>query len=180
MVPATVPVHRLSFDDVLRMVEAGILDEDDRIELVDGVLVEMSPIGAEHDGALAWLNGRLARVADARWEVRVQSTFLIPGGYLLPDLLLVEPMSRHQQPETALLVVEVAQTSQARDREKGLDYARAGVPDYWVADLPARTLTVRRDPTSSGYRSAQTFADGDTVTPLAPGAPPVAVTELMG
>ncbi len=161
------------------MFETGILDEYDRVELVDGVLVEMSPISIEHDGALAWLTNYLARVGEGTWEVRVQSTFLTPGGFLLPDLMLVEP-TRERQPETAFLVVEVAQTSHARDREKALVYARARVPDYWIADLPARTLTVLREPTSSGYASEQTFADGDTVTPLAPAAPAVAVSELMG
>lgn len=180
MIPATVPVHRLTLNDVLRMVEAGVLDEDDRIELVDGVLVEMTPIGAEHDGALAWLTARLARAAGSRWEVRVQSTFLIPGGYLLPDLTLVEPLSRREQPETALLVVEVAQTSQARDREKAADYARAGVGDYWLVDLPARTVTVHRRPASEGYRSVASVGDGETLRPLAPGAPALSVSELLG
>lgn len=161
------------------MFETGILDEYDRVELVDGVLVEMSPISIEHDGALAWLNNYLARVGEEIWEVRVQSTFRTSGGFLLPDLMLVEP-TRERQPETAFLVVEVAKTSQARDREKALDYARASVPDYWIADLPARTLTVLREPTSSGYASEQAFADGDTVTPLAPAAPTVGVSELMG
>ena len=61
------------------MVETGVLDEDDRIELVQGVLVDMVPIGAEHDGATAWLNRRFGRVETDAWEVRVQSTFLIAG-----------------------------------------------------------------------------------------------------
>lgn len=60
MVLATVPVYRLSVQDVHRMVAAGVLDEDERIELVDGMLVEMTPIGAEHDGALAWLTRHFA------------------------------------------------------------------------------------------------------------------------
>lgn len=74
----------------------------------------------------------------------------------------------------------MAKTSQARDREKALNYSRAKVPDYWIADLPARTLTVFREPTPSGYDSEQAFADDDTVTPLAPAAPTVGVSELMG
>jgi len=180
VVPTTVPVHRLTVDDVHRMVAAGVLDEDDRLELVDGVLVEMTPIGAEHDGALAWLNGRLAGAAAGRWEVRVQSTFLTPGGYLLPDLTVVEPHGRAAQPATAALVVEVAQTSQARDAEKAADYARAAVPDYWLVDLPARTVTVHREPAGDGYRAVEVLRDGATVRPLAEGLPALPVTELLG
>ena len=62
MVPVIAPVHRLSVEDVYKMVETGVLDEDDRIELVEGVLVDMVPIGAEHDGATAWLTEHFARV----------------------------------------------------------------------------------------------------------------------
>jgi Uma2 family endonuclease len=144
MVPVTAPVHRLSVDDVYRMVEAGVLDEDDRLELVEGVLVEMVPIGAEHDGALAWLNRHFSRIATEAWEVRVQSVLLTAGGYLLPDLTLVTPMSRTAQPSTAHLVVEVAQTSQTRDLVKAGDYAAADVSEYWIVDLPGRSVTVHR------------------------------------
>src|SRR5262249_10502505 len=139
--PERALVHRLSVDDVYKMVEAGVLDEDDRLELVQGVLVEMTPIGPEHEGALAWLHKRLAAKLDA-FDVRNQSTLLIPGGYLLPDLVVAAPLARTEQPRTALLVVEIAQTSQARDREKARDYAAADVPDYWIVDLKARTVTV--------------------------------------
>lgn len=178
MASSTVPHYRLTVQDVYRMVEAGVLDEDDRIELVDGVLVEMSPIGAEHDGALAWLNQCYAGVAGL--EARVQSTFLIPGGYLLPDLTLVEPLLRSEQPWTARLVVEVAQTSQARDREKAADYARAGVPEFWLADLPGRTVTVHRDPTAAGYQHVERHGDGTTIAALAAPDRAVDVTALLG
>ncbi len=180
MVPATVPVHRLSVDDVFRMVEAGVLDEDDRVELVEGVLVEMVPIGPEHDGAVAWLTGHFARADSDAWEVRVQSTLLVAGGYLLPDLMLVEPRPRTEQPTTALLVVETAQTSQVRDREKARDYATAGVPEYWIVDLAARAVHVHRRPLAGGYEEAESFEGGQSVSPLAPGAPDVDVSALLG
>lgn len=160
------------------MVEIGVLDEDDRLELVDGVLVQMTPIGAEHDGAVAWLTRHFARVEGL--EARVQSTFLIPGGYLLPDLTLVEPLPRSEQPWTAPLVVEVAQTSQARDREKAADYARAGVPDYWLVDLPGRTVSVHREPSSAGYGRVERHGDGTTIVPRAASDLSVDVTELLG
>ncbi len=162
------------------MVEAGVLDEDDRVELVEGVLVEMVPIGAEHDGAVAWLTRHFALAGSDAWEVRIQSTLLIAGGYLLPDLLLVEPLPRSAQPTSALLVVEVAQTSQVRDREKGRDYAAAGVPEYWIVDLAARVVEVHRRPRAGGYEEITRYEDGQSVGPLAAAAPVVDVSALLG
>jgi Uma2 family endonuclease len=186
MVPATAsalrpaPVHRLSVEDVYRMVEAGVLDEDDRIELVQGVLIDMVPLGAEHDGAVAWLTKRFARIDGPAWEVRVQSTLLIDGGYLLPDVIVVEPLPRSRQPTTALLVIEVAQTSQSRDREKARDYASADVPEYWIVDLAARKVIVHRRPLAGAYDEVATYADGERLQPLLDGVPPLAVSELLG
>jgi len=140
MVPATVSVHRLSVDDVHR-----------RVELVQGVLVDMAPIGPEHGGAVTWLNTHFARVGSPAWQVRVRCTLLVAGGYLLPDVMLVEPLPRNQYPTTALVVVEVAQTAQARDRDKARDYAAADVPEYWIVDLAARDVTVHRSPMAGIY-----------------------------
>jgi Uma2 family endonuclease len=186
MVPATAselrpaPVHRLTVEDVYKMAAAGVLDENARIELVQGVLIDMVPIGAEHDGAVEWLNEFLLSVRDRSWRVRVQSTLLIEGGYLLPDLIVVEPLPRSRQPTTALLVVEVAQTSQARDREKAHDYASADVPEYWIVDLAARKVIVHRRPLAGGYDEVVTYSDGDSLQPLLDAAPTVAVSELLG
>jgi Uma2 family endonuclease len=180
MVPVTAPVHRLSVEDVYRMVEIGVLDEDDRIELVHGVLLDMVPIGAEHDGATAWLNGHFARVATEAWQVRVQSVLLVAGGYLLPDLTLVARLPRSAQPTTAHLVVEVAQTSQARDADKARDYAIADVPEYWIVDLLARSVIVHRGPLAGSYQQITTYADGASIKPLLADAPEVDVSALLG
>jgi Uma2 family endonuclease len=177
---SSTPVHRLSVEDVHRMVAAGVLDEDDRIELVDGVLVDMLPIGAEHDGAVAWLNRHFTRVERPDWEVRVQSTLLVAGGYLLPDLIVVGRLPRSRQPTTAQLVVEVAQTSQARDRQKARDYAEAEIPEYWIVDLAARRVTVHRRPLTGAYEEVLTYVDGESVSPLVEGVEAVAISELLG
>jgi Uma2 family endonuclease len=173
-------VHRLSVEDVYAMVAAGVLDEDDRIELVQGVLVDMVPIGADHDAAVEWLSERFQRVQDRTWRVRVQSALLVHGGYVLPDLIVIEPLPRSQQPTTALLVVEIAQTSQRRDREKARDYAAADVPDYWIVDLAGRTVTVHRRPQAGAYEEVVTYADGESLQGMVAGAPVVSVSELLG
>ena len=179
MASVAAPVHRLTVDDVHRMVAAGVLDEDDRVELVEGVLVDMVPIGTEHEGATDWLNNHFARVQTRAWNVRVQNTLLIAGGYLLPDIALATH-PRSEQPRTAHLVVEVAQTSQARDLAKARDYAIADVPEYWIVDLLARAVIVHRHPMAGAYQDVTTFADGASIKPLLADAPPVDVTALLG
>lgn len=180
MASIAAPIHRLSVEDVSRMVEAGVLAENERVELVEGVLVDMMPIGAEHDGAAEWLIGLFAGVRTQAWRVRVQSMLLVTGGYLLPDLSLVAPLPRNELPTTAHLVVEIAQTSHVRDREKARAYATAGVPEYWIVDLPGRTVEVHRQPQDGAYTQHTTFADGSSISPLVVDAPAVDVSALLG
>jgi Uma2 family endonuclease len=180
MTTVSSPVHRLSVENVSRMVEVGVLGENDRVELVHGVLLDMAPIGAEHDGATAWLTDHFARVAIKAWEVRILSMLLVAGGYLLPDLTLVDRLPRSELPTSAHLVVEVAQTSQARDRDKARDYAAADVPEYWIVDLAARTVEVHRHPLAGTYQELTTFADGASIKPLLADAPAVDVSALLG
>lgn len=182
MASSAAPIHRLSVEDVYRMVEAGVLEENDRVELVEGVLVDLVPIGAEHAGALAWLTRHFARVDAEAWEVRVQDMLLVAGGYLLPDLSLVARLPRSTLPATAHLIIEVAQTShdRDRDREKAQDYAAANVPEYWIVDLPGRTVYVHRRPLAGAYQERTTFADGTSIKPLLADAPAVDVSALLG
>ncbi len=180
MASIAAPIHRLSVEDVHRMVAAGVLEENDRVELVEGVLFDMVPIGAEHDGALEWLTDHFASVPGKTWRVRVQSMLLVAGGYVLPDLMLVSPAPRGALPTTAQLVVEIAQTSHARDREKARDYAAAGVPEYWIVDLLGRTIHVHRHPLAGAYQEHTTFAEGTSIKPLLADAPAVDVDALLG
>jgi Uma2 family endonuclease len=176
------PPHRLTFDDIMRMVEAGILSEDDRVELVDGVLVDMSPISPEHSGAVAWLNQHFAGANPGSYEVRVQDQLVLRDGFsfVQPDLILIEPGPRSRLATTALLVVEVAVTSQRRDREKAREYADALVPEYWLIDLPTGSATVFRDPLpGKGYATETARTAPDRLT--APvDAPPVDLAALFG
>jgi Uma2 family endonuclease len=168
-------------EDVYAMVRAGVLDEHERIELVDGVLLDMSPIGAPHDDVVSWLTRHLVRTAGDEWEVRIQSMFMLAGdrGFLLPDVSVFLALPRPSQPTTAELIVEVAETSQRRYGEKEAEYAAAGVAEYWIVDLAARSLAVHHAPRRDGYAERSTRRDGEEVTPLL-GGPPVAVSELLG
>lgn len=178
MVSGDTQVHRLSYQDVLQMVEAGVLRAEDRVELVDGVLVDVSPPGPEHSATVAWLTRHFGGVADDR-ELRVQDLLVVAGGFLVPDLMVIEPMPRNRHPATAHLVVEVAVTTQRHDAWKAGRYAAAAVGEYWLVDLANRTLSVHRGPRAEGYEEVAAYVDGDRVqAPVA--APSVSVTELLG
>lgn len=178
MLSAETPIHRLSVEDVRRMVDAGVLREDDRVELVDGVLVDMSPPGARHSATVAWLTRHFVTTASEH-EVRVQDLLLVEGGFLLPDLLVVEPLPRDTQPSTAALVIEVAVTTQRYDSAKALRYARAGVGEYWLVDVPARAVHVHRRPGPAGYGDVAIHHDGAHVVPEVTGAG-VDVSAMLG
>ena len=112
--------------------------------------------------------------------MRVQSMLLVSGGYLLPDLLVVDPPPRGTLPATARLVIEVAQTSQARDAEKAGDYAAANVAEYWIVDLLARNVIVHRHPLAGAYQEDRDVRRRHLVKPLLADAPAVDVSELLG
>jgi len=144
------PIHRLDVDTYNRIVASGAL-EGQRVELLDGVLVEMSP----HSPAHATLIERLMNhFLATRMPLRVQLPIeVLPDSEPEPDLaLLAKEPSPTQHPRSALLVIEVAVSSQATDRHaKGMLYARAAVPTYWLVDVPARTVEVYTEPGDNGY-----------------------------
>jgi Uma2 family endonuclease len=162
------------------MFAAGILDDDHRVELVDGMVVEMSPPGPEHARVVEQLNKLLVTAVGDSLRVRVQDTFLTrEGGFVLPDLMVLERDGADRLPETALLVIEVSSTSRARDLEKVATYAAAGVREYWIVDLDQSVVLVHRDPTETTYASIERFVSADRIAPLLAGVPPVDVAGLL-
>lgn len=179
-VAAHVPsIHRLSVQDVLAMAEAGIFGECDRVELVDGVLVDMSPIGPRHSHAVEWLTHHFVLAAGDTFRVRVQDLLVISEyAFVMPDLMVVEPIWLDESPDAALFVVEVAQTSFSHDVEKAETYAGAAVPEYWIVDLRHKELVVHREPRDGAYASVRRFVAEDVVKPLLD-VPPVEVHMLL-
>lgn len=108
-------LHRFSYEDVLAMEEAGLIGEGQHVELEGGLLVERPVPGPEHDDCVEWLMMHFVRAAGDAYRVRVQSTFRIPdGGYYEPDIMVIAPLPRGEQPWSAQLVVEVAVSARAR------------------------------------------------------------------
>ena len=165
----TAEVHRWSPEAYHRLIESGGLDEDSRIELIDGLLVDMSPKSPAHEYALAWLDRAIQlAVDDARFRVRVQMALSLGASEPEPDLAVVElDAPRPYHPATAALVIEVSVSSLRRDlRTKPMVYARAGIPLYWVIDLEGRRAVIHSEPSGEGYRRVETCgADGRLAAP---------------
>jgi Uma2 family endonuclease len=154
-----------------KMIDVGILREDERVELVAGRIVEMSPEGPLHAGTIDLCAETLRRHFGAGFTVRVQHPIAVePDGEPEPDLAVVRGGPRAHlgdHPHEAVLVVEVALASLVYDRsEKVRLYARARFPEYWIVNLAAELIEVYRDPSPDGYRTVASFGRGAVISPL--------------
>ncbi len=162
-------------DEYHRMIEAGILDEDEHVQLIDGFLIAMTPQGEPHAQVIQRLNRLLVRSVGEGLVVRPQLPLTLGDSEPEPDLAVVREadLSRDRHPGAALLVVEVAADSLRVDRgAKAVLYARAGIPEYWIVSLEDSTVEVLRDPDASAgaYRARVVLAVGESVTtPSVPG-----------
>jgi len=172
-VDALLPLRPISVVDMDAMVKAGILAEDDRVELLEGALVEISPQSEAHSYAVRRLLAlAVPAAAAAGLEVLVQGPLALPSAISRPepDLAIVPPAPRDRHASEALLVVEIGISSRGIDLgPKAAIYAAAGVPDYWVLDVEGRAIVVHRAPGPGGYDQVERFADDASVTALAVG-----------
>jgi Uma2 family endonuclease len=156
------PLRRVEYD---KLVELGAF-QDERIELLRGVLVPMSPIGAPHSATIDRLTRLLVLALDGRGTVRVQNPFAaLDDSEPEPDLSVV-PFGDYDggHPERAHIVIEVAESSLARDRGVKLRiYAENGVPEYWIVNLVDRRIEVHTEPTPAGYASVRHFSAGQAI-----------------
>jgi len=173
-------------DEYHQMGETGILSEDDRVELIDGEIIEMSPIGRRHAACVDRLTRLFVTRLGKSAIVRVQNPILLtPRSEPQPDLALLWPRddfyaSGHPQPADILLVVEVAETSASFDREVKMPrYAQAAVPEAWLVDLSAGRVEVYRNPGAGGYEHLETASTGDHLVPLGFPHIPISVDEVL-
>lgn len=157
-----------------RMVEAGILAEDDRVELIEGEIVEMSPMGSRHAACVnrlnAFFSARIAQVA----LVWVQSPIdLVGRSEPQPDLALLRPRAdfyaeRHPETGDVLLAIEVSDTSLEYDRNVKVPlYARSALPEVWQVCLPEEVVVIYRSPSAGVYGEVQRVGRGERLSPLA-------------
>ena len=165
---------RFTVDDYHRMAKAGILQEDDRAELIDGEVVRMAPIGNKHAFCVIALTDDFASRSSGRYVVSVQNAVrLSRHSELYPDLLLLRPprtryAERNPGPDNVFLVIEVSDTTIATDRRVKLPkYAAAGIPEAWLVNIPRRTVEVHREPREGRYQQVTVARKGEEVSPLA-------------
>ena len=179
--------RRFTADEYYRMAEAGVLRADDRVELVDGEIIEMTPIGSRHAACVDRLTVLVQRCAEGRGTLRVQGPIRLDAhSEPEPDLAVLRPRadfyaSAHPGPGDVLLVVEVADASLRYDREikVGL-YARAGILETWLVDLQNERVEVFTDPTPQGYRASRQFRRGEPLASQALPAASLLVDEIVG
>lgn len=166
--------HAISADEYLRMGEAGVFGPEARLELIEGEIVEMPPIGSPHASTVAILTRLLSRAAGDAALVWAQNPLIVGERSVpQPDLALLKPradnyFSSHPTAADVLLVIEVSDTTLRFDLGTKIPlYARAGIAEAWVIDLEKRALRVFRGPDPSGYRTSFTVSGVEKVNAAA-------------
>ncbi|MBI4612325.1 MAG: Uma2 family endonuclease [Planctomycetes bacterium] len=177
--PPPVSVHRFTVDQYHRLGELGILVEDDRVELLAGWIVPKMVHNPQHDAAIQLLDEAIRRLLPNGWRLRIQSSLTTADSEPEPDLAVVRGpargyLSRHPSAEDTALVIEVADSSLARDRGTKLRvYAGARIETYWIVNLVARQVEVHREPSGGEpepiFRSCRVYSVGEKVPLLIDG-----------
>jgi Uma2 family endonuclease len=164
--PRPLPVHRFSVEQYHRMIEAGVLTPNDRVELLEGWVVDKMPQHPAHAGTISVVHGELTPRLPKGWIIRIQSPITLEDSEPEPDLTIARGpekryLTAHPKPEEIALLIEVSDTSVDYDRiDKGRAYARARIPVYWVVNLVEFAVEVYSEPKagkSAGYRNHQRF-----------------------
>lgn len=162
--------YKLSIEDYYKLGEVGILNENSRVELIEGELIQMAPIGVSHLWAVTRLNRLLLQAAGTQAEVSPQNAVVLPPDSVpQPDFTLLrvpvpgKPL-RLPMPEDVMLVVEVSDTTLRYDRgRKHRLYAKAGIAQYWIVDTNAQRFECYGDPVEGTYRTKSVHGKGEVV-----------------
>ena len=177
--------HLLTLDAYHKMDEAGIFHEDDRVELIEGMLIDMAPIGSDHAGQVIQLNAVLNTAFSGRVLVSQQNPIRL-GEHSEPQpdvaiLRLREDFYRtsHPQPQDILLLIEVSGTTARYDREIKVPlYARHDIPEVWLIDLQHKQLEIYRQPSADGYRQILRPAKDERISPALLADASLAISDL--
>jgi Uma2 family endonuclease len=170
--PTPFTPRRFTVAEYLRMAETGILTDEDRVELLEGVITPKMTRNPPHDSAIMLIEDELRPLIPKGWAIRVQSAVVTDDSVPEPDVAVVRGTARdfrrrHPQPSDIVLAMEVAESSLQRDRQKIRIYARAGVPNYWILNLVDEQLEVHTSPAgpieAPAYQQATVYRRGDRV-----------------
>jgi Uma2 family endonuclease len=178
--------RRFTVDEYHRMGEAGVFHEDDRVELIDGQVVQMTPIGDRHASCVRRLNRLFARHLVELAVIDVQNPIVLgQHDAPQPDVTVLKPRDdayrHHPGAADILLVIEVADTTADYDRLVKIPlYARAGIPEAWLVNLARDHIEVCRNPSGAGYTDIRTARRGETITPVAFPSVSISVDDILG
>ena len=165
--------RRFTVPEYHKLIEIGILTEDDNLELLDGHLVKKVSRNAPHDGTIDLFRETVARLLPAGWMLRCQQAVTLPASEPEPDFAVARGtvrtyLTRHPVVADVGLVIEVADSTLDTDRTiKAPLYGHAGIPEYWIVNIPDRRIEVYTQPTgptaTPGYASRADFVSGQAV-----------------
>ena len=180
------PDHRITVDEYHRMVETGLLREDDRVELLNGRLIDVPPTSPSHSGSNNALLAIFIRALGDRVHVGGQSPVILDDwSEPEPDVTVSRPepgryMTRHPRPADVLFLVEVSRSTLSFDRGEKLEaYARSGIPEVWIVDLVHHRLETYAEPAGKRYTVRITYGRDDRVAPRAFPADAIPVAAFM-
>ncbi|HYO15073.1 MAG TPA: Uma2 family endonuclease [Thermoanaerobaculia bacterium] len=185
MAAPAIDVRRWTREEYEHLVEQGFFGPEERLELVDGIIYEMTPQKSGHAAGVRLAHRALEQMFPEGFDVRGQMPLaLSPTSEPEPDLSVVTGSPRDYvkgHPTSAVLVIEVSDSTLPRDRSKQKLYAEAGIPDSWILNLIDGCLEVRRDPDPElgTYRTQFVLRAGDRVSPLARPEASIAVEDLL-
>ena len=180
------PRHRWTVDEYHRMGEVGLLDPDVRVELIEGEIVEMAPIGDAHAAISNRLNRLLVVTVGERGIVAVGNPVrLSKNSEPQPDFTVLRSRgdyeTRGPRPEDVMLAVEVSDTTLRRDRRVKLAlYARARIPEFWIVNLETREVEIYRSPADDTYASVERKGPGDVATVDAVPGVTIPIGQILG
>ena len=158
-------------DQYYRLAEAGVLQPDDRVELIEGEIIRMPPIGSPHAARVTRISYALRDVFEKRAIISVQNPVRLDDfSEPVPDVALLQPhedfyAAQHPTPEDVLLIVEVSDSTTFTDRNVKVPlYARAQIPEVWLVNLPKQVIEVYSEPAEGKYQKAVTFNPGEVLT----------------
>jgi Uma2 family endonuclease len=168
-----VELRRWTVAEYHRLIETEILTASDRVELINGEIIRMSPQGPPHASTTQQSDEALKQTLGAQVTVRVQLPITLATSEPEPDLAIVKRRAdaystAHPYPDDILLIVEVSDSTLEFDRTtKAQTYGKAGILEYWVIDVAGRNLYVLRQPNGNGYGTEMVLGGGDRVSPIA-------------
>ncbi len=180
--------YRFTVNQYERMAEMGILTEDDRVELIDGIVVTKMAKGPAHVWATKRAGDRLESLLKGGFSLRREAPARIPAlNEPEPDLLVARGddaiyLVRHPEPHEIALIVEVSDTTYRYDRDQKYPaFAGAGIPVYWIVNLGERCIEVYTDPSPEGFATRRNYRPGDAIPVEIDGQPlgEIAVNEIL-